>query len=150
MKAVIKTGGKQYKVKLGQQIKIEKIDKKVGETVSFDDVLLVFDEDSDKVNIGAPILETKVEGKVIDQAKGKKVIIFKYKPKKRYKVKKGHRQLYTLVEILKIGDKSVAPKKIIKPVEKTEIEKKEPKKDEIKKGKVEAPEVIDEKKGFFE
>mgnify|MGYP001049650841 CR=1 FL=1 len=101
MIAIIKTGGKQYLVSPGLKIKIEKLDKKVGEEVEFKDVLLV--EKDGKVEIGKPFLkDRKVLGKVIEQKKDKKVIVFKYKRKTRYKVKKGHRQPYTKVEILKI------------------------------------------------
>jgi large subunit ribosomal protein L21 len=127
MKAVIKTGGKQYIVSLGQKIKIEKIEKKVGEIIDFENVFLVFDEDSGKTNVGAPNLKIKVEGKIIEQDKHKKVIIFKYKPKKRYKVKKGHRQPYTLIQIIKIGDQKLETKKEIKPIIKEKSAKPEEK-----------------------
>lgn len=101
MLAVIKTGGKQYKVAPGQKIKIEKLDLKEGENVVFDEVLLV--EDDKAIDIGTPFIEgAKVSGKVINQGKGEKLVIFKYKPKKRYKVKKGHRQFLTEVEIIDI------------------------------------------------
>lgn len=107
MLAVIKTGGKQYLVSPGDKIKIETLrqdqSKKVkeGEEIIFSDVLLL--EKQRKLEIGAPKVKgAKVFGKVLKQGKGKKVIIFKYKPKKRYKVKKGHRQPFTEVEITKI------------------------------------------------
>ena len=101
MLAVIKTGGKQYLVSPGQKIKIEKLNKKEGSEVTFSDVLLL--EKSKKVDIGDPQLKgVKVTAKVLKQGKTKKVIIFKYKPKKRYQVKKGHRQPFTEVEIVKI------------------------------------------------
>ena len=104
MLAVIKTGGKQYLVSPGQKLKIEKLDKKEGSEISFSDVLLI--EKNKKVEIGAPkVSGAKVTGKVISHGKGEKVIIFKYKAKKRYKVKKGHRQLHTLVEITGIETK---------------------------------------------
>src|SRR3989338_2040768 len=104
MLAVIKTGGKQYLVSPGQKLKIEKLDKKEGSEVSFFDVLLV--EKNKKVEIGAPrVTGAKVTGKILEHGKGEKVIVFKYKAKKRYKVKKGHRQLYTLVEITGIETK---------------------------------------------
>ncbi len=99
--AIIRTGGKQYKVSKGDKIKIEKLDVKVGDKVIFDDVLLV--ESEGKVKIGTPkVRGAKVEAKVLKQDKAKKVIIFKYKAKKRYKKKQGHRQLYTEVEIINI------------------------------------------------
>ena len=101
MLAVIKTGGKQYLVKPGDKIKIEKIDKKEGNEITFKEVLLV--EKNRKLEIGTPLVKgTKVIGKILSQGKSKKVIIFKYKAKTRYKKKAGHRQLYTEVEILKI------------------------------------------------
>lgn len=101
MIAVIKTGGKQYKVAPGQKIKIEKIEKQEGEMVTFDEVLLIGDEKI--VDIGTPVIEgAKVTAKVLKQDRGEKIIIFKYKPKKRYKVKKGHRQSFTEVEIAEI------------------------------------------------
>jgi len=101
-KAVIKTGGKQYLVQEGEKIKIEKIDKEVGEEVIFDEVLLLENEKGE-IKIGQPFLENaKVIGKVLAQSKGKKIIVLKYKPKRRYRVKKGHRQKYTEVEIVKI------------------------------------------------
>ncbi|OGZ19069.1 MAG: 50S ribosomal protein L21 [Candidatus Nealsonbacteria bacterium RBG_13_42_11] len=100
MLAIIQTGGKQYLVSPGQKIKIEKIEKKDGSEIVFNDVLLL--EKSKKVEIGTPFLkEIKVIGKVLRQGKTKKVIAFKYRAKRRYKVKKGHRQPFTEVEILK-------------------------------------------------
>jgi len=101
MLAVIKTGGKQYLVTPGQKIKIEKIDKKEESEITFSEVLLL--EKNKKVEIGTPtIKEVKVTGKILKHGKGKKVIIFKYKAKKREKTKKGHRQPYTEIEIVKI------------------------------------------------
>lgn len=101
MIAVIKTGGKQYLVSPGQKIKIEKLDEKESSKVVFDEVLLL--EKNRKIEIGTPLIKgAKVIGKILNQGKAKKVIIFKYKAKKRSKVKKGHRQPYTEVEILKI------------------------------------------------
>ncbi len=103
MLAVIKTGGKQYLVAPGDKIKIEKIEEKEGKEVIFDQVLLV--EKNKKVEIGTPLVKgAKVMGKVLKQGKGKKVIVFKYKPKTRYKKKTGHRQPFTEVEITKIQD----------------------------------------------
>lgn len=101
MLAVIKTGGKQYKVSPKQKIKIEKLEKKAGDEVVFDDVLLL-DNEKDII-IGSPIIKgAKVTGKVLSQDKHDKLVTYKYKPKKRYRVKKGHRQPYTEVEIIKI------------------------------------------------
>lgn len=107
MLAVIKTGGKQYIVSPGKKIRIDlpaqagRLDKKEGSEISFSDVLLL--EKNKKIEIGSPkITGAKVTGKVLSHGKGEKVIVFKYKAKKRYKVKKGHRQLYTFVEITSI------------------------------------------------
>jgi len=101
MLAVIKTGGKQYLVAPGNRIKIEKLEKKEGDEVAFNEVLLL--EKNDKVEIGAPFVSgAKVFAKILKQGRGKKVIIGKYKAKKRYHKKQGHRQLFTQVEITKI------------------------------------------------
>ena len=101
MYAIIATGGKQYRVSEGDVLFIEKIDAKVDSTVSFD-VLLV--EDNGDVKVGTPVVEgVKVEGKVEAQTRGEKIIVFKYKAKKNYRRKQGHRQPYTKVEITKIG-----------------------------------------------
>jgi len=99
--AVIKTGGKQYLVSPGQKIKIEKIDAEEGKKIIFREVLLL--EKGNKIEIGTPLVKgVKVTGKVLSQKKGKKVIVLKYKSKTRYKVKQGHRQPFTEVEIIKI------------------------------------------------
>ncbi|MGB2762043.1 MAG: 50S ribosomal protein L21 [Minisyncoccales bacterium] len=101
MFAVIKTGGKQYLVEPGTKLKIEKLDAKEEKEITFKEVLLL--EKNKKLEIGTPFVKgAKVIGKILKQGKGKKVIIFKYKAKKRYRKKTGHRQLFTEVEILKI------------------------------------------------
>ena len=101
MYAIIATGGKQYRVSEGDVIYIEKIDAQVDSTVSFDVLLVGNDGD---VKIGTPVVEgVKVEGKVVGQIRGEKIIVFKYKAKKNYRRKQGHRQPYTKVEITKIG-----------------------------------------------
>ena len=101
MLAIIKTGGKQYLVSPGKKIKVEKIEKKEGKEVIFDQVLLL--EKQNRIEIGTPSIKgAKVIGKVLGHGKGKKIIVIKYKAKKRYKVKKGHRQPFTEVEILEI------------------------------------------------
>jgi len=98
MKAVIRTGGKQYLVSPGDKIKIEKLNEKEGKKINFTDVLLI--QKDKKIEIGAPLVKNaKVIGKVLKEGKGKKIIVFKYKPKKRYKKKTGHRQPFTEVEI---------------------------------------------------
>ena len=101
MYAIIETGGKQYRVSEGDVIYIEKIDAQVDSTVSFDVLLVGNDGD---VKIGTPVVEgVKAEGKVVGQIRGEKIIVFKYKSKKNYRRKQGHRQPYTKVEITKIG-----------------------------------------------
>ena len=102
MYAIIKTGGKQYKVSEGDLVRVEKLNAEIGDSVSFEDVLLV-KSDSD-LKVGTPTVENaKVEATVKDQAKDKKIVVFKYRPKKASKTKKGHRQPYTLVEINNIS-----------------------------------------------
>lgn len=102
MLAIIRTGGKQYKVQEGDKIKIEKIEGEEGKKVTFSDVLLVGDDKD--VKVGTPKVKgAKVEGKVLSQKKDKKVTGIKHKAKKRYKVKFGHRQQVTEVEITKIA-----------------------------------------------
>lgn len=101
MLAVIRTGGKQYIVSPGKKIKIEKIDAKEGDKVTFPEVLLI--DKQNKVEIGKPLVEgAEVVGKILRQGRGKKVIVFRYRSKTRYKKKKGHRQPFTEVEIAKI------------------------------------------------
>ena len=101
MYAIIATGGKQYRVSEGDVIYIEKIDAQVDATVSFDVLLMGNDGD---VKIGTPVVEgVKVEGKVVGQIRGEKIVVYKYKSKKNYRRKQGHRQPYTKVEITKIG-----------------------------------------------
>jgi len=102
MFAVIKTGGKQYIVREGQDLKIEKLDLEPGGNVDFE-VLLKAEDDGSKVEIGAPVLASKVSAKVVAHGKGKKLEIIKYKPKSRYRRHTGHRQLFTSVKIEKIA-----------------------------------------------
>ena len=101
MNAIIETGGKQYRVAEGDTLFIEKLPVEAGDTVTFDKVLAVLD--GDKATFGAPVVEgAKVTASVVKNGKGKKVIVFKYKPKKGYRRKQGHRQPYTKVTIGKI------------------------------------------------
>ncbi len=103
MFAVIKTGGKQYKVSEGEKLLIEKLDQPIGAEFDFEEILLVGDGGVVGAKIGTPLVEgAKVRARVLDHAKGDKKIVFKYTRKTRYKKKKGHRQPYTKVEILKI------------------------------------------------
>lgn len=103
MLAIIQTGGKQYKVKEGGVIKVEKLPGSAGDAIKFNKVLLLADEKGEDVKCGRPHLEnTKVVGKILEQGRDKKVLVVKYKPKVRYRRKAGHRQFYTKVKIEKI------------------------------------------------
>ncbi|MDP5272736.1 50S ribosomal protein L21 [Chengkuizengella axinellae] len=101
MYAIIETGGKQYKVQEGDELYIEKLDATAEETVTFDTVLAVSNESG--LVVGTPTVSgASVTGKVERHGKGKKIIVYKYKPKKNYHRKQGHRQPYTKVVIEKI------------------------------------------------
>lgn len=101
MYAVIETGGKQYRVQEGDVIFVEKINAEEGETVDLSKVLLVSKDG--EVKIGKPYVDgAKVEAKVLGHGKAKKIVVFKYKPKKNYRKKQGHRQPYTKLQIEKI------------------------------------------------
>lgn len=102
MQAIIVTGGKQYNVSEGDTLFIEKLDVNAGDSVVFDQVLAIVDGENTK--FGAPVVEgASVDASVVKNGKGKKVVIFKYKPKKGYRLRQGHRQPYTKVEIKKIN-----------------------------------------------
>jgi large subunit ribosomal protein L21 len=99
--AIVETGGKQYRIAEGQTIEVEKLAVPEGETVTLDRVLMVADDD--QVHIGKPLVEgARVEAKVVDQDRGPKQIVFKYKPKIRYRRKTGHRQSFTRLHIERI------------------------------------------------
>ncbi|HPY36562.1 MAG TPA: 50S ribosomal protein L21 [Clostridia bacterium] len=101
MYAIIQTGGKQFKVQPGDEILVEKLKAEPGDEVGFDVLLLA---DGENVQVGKPVLEgVSAKAKVVEHGKSKKVVVFKYKPKKNYRVKQGHRQPYTRVEILSLG-----------------------------------------------
>jgi large subunit ribosomal protein L21 len=98
MYAVINTGGKQYRVTPGEQVKVEMLKGEAGDTITFEQVLLT--SDGEKILLGQPYLEnSKVVGQIIRQGKGKKVVVLKYKRRKTYRRKRGHRQPFTLVRI---------------------------------------------------
>ncbi|MBQ7605265.1 MAG: 50S ribosomal protein L21 [Firmicutes bacterium] len=119
MYAVIETGGKQYRVQEGDVISIEKLNVEAGQKVEFDKVL-VMNNDAD-LQIGAPYVDgAKVFGNVLENGKAKKVVIFKYKAKKDYRKKQGHRQPYTMVEITGIGADKPAKKSAPKAEAKAE------------------------------
>ena len=99
--AVIKSGGKQYKVSLGDVVRMERLNHEVGTDVIFDQVLAV--NDDEKTVIGSPLVQNaRVSGTIVEHGKNKKVIVFKYKRKKQYRVFRGHRQPYAAVKISEI------------------------------------------------
>jgi len=98
MYAVVNTGGKQYRVEKGETLRIEKIPGEVGSQVTFDKVLMV--ADGENVRVGQPLLEkAEVQASIVEQDRAKKIIVFKYKRRKRYRRKQGHRQPYTAIRI---------------------------------------------------
>ena len=132
MQAIVLTGGKQYRVTEGDKIYVEKLDAKVGAKVELD--VMALGEGKD-VKFGSPLLAEKVEAKVVEHGKGEKVIIFKYKAKKDYRKKQGHRQPYTLLEICGlVGEAKKAPAKKAAAPKKAEA----PKKEEAPKAEVKA------------
>ena len=140
MYAVVNSGGKQYKVQQGQVLRVEKIPGDVGSPVTFERVLMF--SDGDNVSIGQPALEdVAVEGHIVEQGKAKKIIVFKYKKRKRYRRKKGHRQEFTAVMI--DGIKSKAQKS---SETKDEAEAKKPEADEAAPKKEEAKEAAPDTK----
>ena len=100
MYAIIATGGKQYKVSEGDVIKVEKLDGEAGSAVTFDNVLAISDG---TMKVGADVANATVAATVVEQGRGKKVIVYKYKRKTGYHKKNGHRQAYTQVKIDKIN-----------------------------------------------
>lgn len=130
MYAVVNTGGKQYKVQQGEVLRIEKIPGDVGSPVTFDRVLMF--SNGENVSIGQPVLDNvAVEGHIVEQGKAKKIIVFKYKRRKRYRRKQGHRQEFTAVRIDSIKEagaeaiEALPAEKELKPeVEKVDAEAK--------------------------
>jgi large subunit ribosomal protein L21 len=111
MYAVIRTGGKQYRVTAGDILEVEKLGGAVGDTITLDDVLMVSSDD--EVSVGQPIVDgASVTAKITGQYRGKKIMVFRYRPKKRIRVRKGHRQYLTRLEIESItahGDTFTRP-----------------------------------------
>jgi large subunit ribosomal protein L21 len=100
MYAVIKTGGKQYRVAQGDKLRVEKLPGDVGSTVAFEEVLLIGAAGGDSIKIGAPLVKgAKVQARIVAQELGPKIIVFKFKRRKNYRRKNGHRQPYTALEI---------------------------------------------------
>jgi large subunit ribosomal protein L21 len=98
MYAVVSTGGKQYRVQKGETLRIEKIPGEVGSKVTLDKVLMV--ADGENIRVGQPLLEkAAVQASIVEQDKAKKILVFKYKRRKRYRRKQGHRQPFTAIRI---------------------------------------------------
>jgi large subunit ribosomal protein L21 len=105
MYAVIKTGGKQYKVEKGATLRVEKLDVETGKSIDFTEVLLV--ADGDKITVGTPVVAgAKVSAEILGQEKGEKLIIFKFRRRKAYRKKTGHRQTYTALKITDISTRA--------------------------------------------
>jgi len=98
MYAIIRTGGKQYQVEAGKRLRVEKLAGKIGDSIVIDDVLMI--ADGEDIKIGQPVVDgAKVNAKIVEQDKAKKVLVFKKKKRKGYQVKRGHRQSFTSLEI---------------------------------------------------
>jgi len=124
MYAVLNSGGKQYKVQKGEVLKIEKISGDVGSSVTFDRVLMF--SDGENVSIGQPVLDSvSVEGHIVEQGKARKIIVFKYKRRKRFRRKNGHRQEFTAVLIDSIKAKGTKAAKVAEPKAEAKAEAKE-------------------------
>jgi large subunit ribosomal protein L21 len=136
MYAVVNSGGKQYKIQQGQILRVEKISGDVGNPVTFDRVLMF--SDGENISVGQPALEdVAVEGHIVEQGKAKKIIVFKYKRRKRYRRTRGHRQEFTAVLIDSIKPKAKKSSETKDEPEaeakKPETEKAAPEKEEAKK-----------------
>ena len=133
MLAVFKTGGKQYSLKAGQILKVEKLEGEKGDSISFKDVLAI--SESTQNTIGSPLVEgAVVEAKILDQIRDKKIIVFKKRKRQNYRSTQGHRQYLTVLKIETIsmgGKKSESEKKEVKT--KTSVKKAAPKKAAPKK-----------------
>jgi large subunit ribosomal protein L21 len=144
MYAIVEIAGQQFKVETGKKIFIHRLEAEEGKKIEFNQVLLI--EDDGNITIGEPTIEgAVVEGEIVDHVRGDKVIVFKKKRKKGYRVKNGHRQNFTQVEIISINGKGstskTAPKKAEAPVAEAANEEKkaEVKKTEVKKTAVKKP-----------
>ncbi len=102
MNAVVRTGGKEYRISKGDLIRVEKMEGKVGDQVTMKDILMISDED--KVQVGNPFLtHAVITGEIVQQVRGKKVLTYKMKRRKNYRRTKGHRQAYTYIRVNEIG-----------------------------------------------
>ena len=102
MFAVIKTGGKQYLVREGDILSVEKLDVEQGSNLSLE-VLLIAEDDASSMSLGSPVLDKKISAEVVEHGRGKKIEVVKYKPKVRYRKRVGHRQPFTKIKIGKIA-----------------------------------------------
>jgi large subunit ribosomal protein L21 len=154
MYAIVEIAGQQFKVEEGKKIFVHRLDAEEGIKIKFDQVLLV--EEDGKISVGEPVVKDSfVEGKVLDHVRGDKVIVFKKKRKKGYRVKNGHRQNFTQIEIISINGKTTqkkqAPRKETAPVtaehadEKKPVVKKETKKSAVKKETAKAKKTAEKK-----
>jgi large subunit ribosomal protein L21 len=155
MYAIVEIAGQQFKVEEGKKIFVHRLDAEEGKKIDFDQVLLI--DDDGKITIGEPVIkDAVVEGKVLENVRGDKVIVFKKKRKKGYRVKNGHRQNFTQVEIISINEKA-SPKKASakkedaviteEPVKEAKVTEKkaEAKKPAAKKVTAKAKETVSEK-----
>ena len=130
MYAIVEIAGQQFKVEEGKKIFVHRLENGEGKSVEFDKVLLV--EDGDNIVVGEPVIKDfVVEGKVVDHVRGDKVIVFKKKRKKGYRIKNGHRQNFTQIEITGIGDREA-------------LKKRAPKSEVVRKPKPEVTEAVEE------
>ena len=144
MYAVVNTGGKQYKVQQGEVLRVEKIPGDVGSPVSFDRVLMF--SDGEDVSIGQPLLDNiAVEGHIVEQGKAKKIIVFKYKRRKRYRRKQGHRQEFTAVQIDSIASKAAKAKEASEKMDEPQPEAKKAKAEPKAEAKKVAPKKAETK-----
>ncbi|MBG0858159.1 MAG: 50S ribosomal protein L21 [Bacteroidales bacterium] len=148
MYAIVEIAGQQFKVEEGKNIFVHRLDAGEGETLKFEQVLLV--EEDGKISIGEPtVKDAFVEGKILGQVKGDKVIVFKKKRKKGYRVKNGHRQNFTSIEIISINGKS-SPKKVRVKKEEVKAEKETEVEAEVTGKKAEAKKRASSKKALKE
>lgn len=144
MYAIVEIAGQQFKVEEGKKIFVHRLDLEEGKKIDFDKVLLI--EDEGKITIGEPLIKDAfVEGKVIDQVRGEKVIVFKKKRKKGYRIKNGHRQNFTHIEIVSINGKTTPKKQVVKK-EKVEVAEELVKEKKAAEKKASAKNPVAEKK----
>jgi large subunit ribosomal protein L21 len=140
MYAVVNTGGKQYRVRQGEIFRVEKLPGEVGAPITFDRVLML--SDGETVTVGQPVVEdAAVEGRIVEQDRAKKILVFKYKRRKRYRRKQGHRQPYTAVRVDRITGPGIAAEAA--PAEADELIQKSAEADELIQKPAEADELME-------